>query len=362
MGGPDSAAPFVAAALGPGSGDFRWLRAHRGAIAVAGLLAFAGPMTFFTGALSVMQAPTADEVARLGLWWTLYGLSMWCLMLFAGYGCERLGTRIAGPLRWALCALAALAVAVVASLLTAGRSAILLEQGLVRSEATMHLNGITVSLVMVLLFFAHLRRSRVQAQAMLRLRAAQTAQRKAQLRIAQARLQEVQARIDPQLLFEMLAALRRLYEQDTARAERFLEGLIELLRAALPRLRAPTSSLLREVDLAHSCVRLRALAGAHTTAMTTEIEPACLHARFPPGVLLPLLGTAAVGAGPCRLQASLANGRCRVRLALPASPPGTTLAQVRSLLTELYGADGSLRVERMAAATDIVVEVPYALA
>ena len=51
---------------------------------MAGLLAFAGPLTFFTGALSVMRAPAALDLARLGLWWSLYGVSLWCLLLITG--------------------------------------------------------------------------------------------------------------------------------------------------------------------------------------------------------------------------------------------------------------------------------------
>ena len=33
----------------------QWLRNNQGAVVMAGLLAFAGPLTFFTGALSVMR-------------------------------------------------------------------------------------------------------------------------------------------------------------------------------------------------------------------------------------------------------------------------------------------------------------------
>jgi hypothetical protein len=48
-----------------------WLQNHRGAVVMAGLLAFAGPLTFFTGALSVMRLPSAGNVARMGVWWML---------------------------------------------------------------------------------------------------------------------------------------------------------------------------------------------------------------------------------------------------------------------------------------------------
>ncbi len=354
----------VAIRLAKQAGDFlRWLQTHRGAIAVAGLLAFAGPLTFFTGALSVMRLPSASNVTRLGLWWTVYGASLWCLLLIAGYCCERLARRLGRFSRGVLWILAAGLTAALTNWLTAGRAPILIEQGLVHSTVTMQLNGFTVSLVMALLFFAHLRRSREHQQATARLAAAQTAQRQARRRIAQARLQEVQARIDPQLLFEMLDAVLRLYERDAGRAEHFLDELIVFLRAALPRLRSASSSLLREAELARAFVRLRALAGDARADLAIDVASDALHARFPPGVLLPLLSAAIGGnAGSCGLTAQRSDDGIRVLLTLPAPPSDAVAARVRSLLQELYGTAGQLKLESTAAASKVIVEVPYELA
>ncbi len=355
--------PFAMNLARQAGGFWRWLQSHRGAVAVAGLLAFAGPLTFFTGALSVMRDPSAVNIARLGLWWTLYGVSLWILVLVTGYGCERLARRGGRSLRGALWLLAGCLAAAVANLVTAGRATILIEQGLVHSVVTMHVNGFTVSLIMALLFFAHLRRSREHQQATARLAAAQAAQRHARRRTAQARLQEVQARIDPHLLFGLLDTARRLYERDAARAEHFLDELIDFLRSALPRLRTASSSLLREVELARAFVRMHALAGVAGFDMTTAVSPDTLHARFPPGVLLPLLETVVnSSAGPCRLTAARAADGCRVALALGAAPSDASVARVRSLLIELYGSSGTLEIERTADAVNVIVEVPYELA
>ena len=345
------------------SGFPHWLRTHRGAVAMAGLLAFAAPLTFFTGALSVMRAPTAVAVARLGLWWTLYGVSLWCLLLVAGYGCERQARPFGRYIRGGTWLLAACSAAALPNILTAGRETVLIEQGLVHSARTMHLHGFTVSLIMALLYFAHLRRSREHEQAAARLASAQTAQRHARRRTVQARLQEVQARIDPQLLFEMLDTVRRLYERDAARAERFLDELIAFLRAALPRLRTASSSLLREVELARALVRLHALAGAAGLGMTIDVAPDAMHARFPPGVLLPLLDTAVPGsARPCQLTATRSSDGCRLVLTLDAAPSDASVARVQSLLMELYGASGKLEIESTAGAINVIVRVPYELA
>jgi LytS/YehU family sensor histidine kinase len=161
----------------------------------------------------------------------------------------------------------------------------------------------------------------------------------------------------------MLATLRRLYERDVVQAERFLDELIDFLRAALPRLRTAWSSLSREVELSRSFVRLQALAAESAFDITLDLAPEALHARFPPGVLLPLLNAAAgSGTGPCRLSATRAGEGCRVVLALEAAPADAAVAHVRSLLIELYGTAGTLAIEKEAGAVNVIVEVPYELA
>ena len=327
---------------------------------MAGLLAFAAPLTFFTGALSVMRTPTAATVATLGLWWSLYGVSLWCLLLVTGYGSEQLARPFGRYVRGAMWLLAASSAAALTNVLTAGRAAILIDQGLVHSAQTMHLHGFTVSLVMALLYFSHLRRSRAHEEATARLAAAQAAQRDARRRLAEARLQEVQARIDPQLLFEMLDATRRLYQRDPARAERYLDELIVFLRAALPRLRTVSSSLAREAELARAFVRLRALAGAATSDMMVDVAPDAMYARFPPGVLLPLLDAAVQSsAGPYRLSAARSSEACRLVLALGAAPPEACVARVRAFLMELYGNAAKMEMEKARDVIKIAVEVPY---
>lgn len=337
-----------------------WLQTHRGAIAMGGLLAFAGPIAFFTGTLSVMRAPTAGELGRLALWWISYGILLWCLLLVTGYACERLARRLRQPLRAAIWLLAACVAAAFANVVTAGRTTILIEQGVVHSAGTALLYAFTFTLVIALLYFAHLRRSREHEQAAARLAAAQMAQRDARRRIVQARLQELQARIDPQLLFEMLDTTRRLYERDAAQGERFLDELNAFLRAALPRLRTASSSLLREVELARAYVRLNALAGATGPAVTIDVAPEAMHARFPPGALLPLLDTAVGGDGrPLRLIAARAGDDCRVSMTMDAAPSEAAVTRVQSLLSELYGTSGKLEMESGTVGINVIVKVPY---
>ena len=343
------------------TGFLAWLRTHLGVVTMAGLFSFAAPVTFFTGILSVMRDPNAADILALSLWWLFYGAVMAGLLLAFGYACH---SRLAGakPLARAVTApLLAAVAAMSATLSTAERADILLDQGIVQSVAAMHINAFILSFALALLFFAYLRRSRIQEEAAARLIAAQAAQREARLRAVQARLHAVQARIDPQLLFDMLDAVRRAYEMDVSRAERLLDELIRFLRAALPRLRTESSSVPREAELASAYCRLRALAGADGVELNLDLGSEVLGARFPPGVLLPLLeDVLRLSPGACRLTAARVDpARSRLVLESPARPSSAAIMRVRALLTEIYGPAGSLVVGEVEARTCTTVEVPY---
>ncbi|HEY1459534.1 MAG TPA: hypothetical protein VGH59_05705, partial [Casimicrobiaceae bacterium] len=58
---------------------------------MAGLLAFAVPVTFFPGAISAMREPTALDLAMLAVWYVLYGVELWSSLLVIGYFFQRLG-------------------------------------------------------------------------------------------------------------------------------------------------------------------------------------------------------------------------------------------------------------------------------
>ncbi|MDB5945441.1 MAG: hypothetical protein JWQ33_467 [Ramlibacter sp.] len=362
----DAALAFTPPLLEPRASAPRfahWLRSHREAVAMAGLLAFAAPVTFFIGALSVMRAPTAANVTMLGLWWLFFGFELWGLLLALGYAGQRVTPalgRHAQAAAWLGCGAVA---AVCVNLSTVGRAAILLEQGVVQSARTMQLYGFILSLTMALLFFAHLRRSGTHEAAAARLATAQAAQRDARRRTAQARLQAVQARIDPHLLFEMLEAVRLCYAADAPRAERLLDELVAFLRASLPRLPTCSSSVPREAELARAYARLRSLAGSTECPLVLDVHTEAMHARFPPGVLLPLLDDALrARPGRCALMVTRSAQACRVELTLPVRPSHLALERVRALLADVYGATSTLAVDDAAGPIRIKLQVPYELA
>jgi len=273
---PEAPARAAPQAIGTGAasaGFRRWLRTHHGAVAMAGLLSFAAPLTFFTGSLSVMREPTRADWAMLGFWWLLFAMEFWGLLLVVGYAGLRLlpePGRFAGSAGWATGAV--LAAGCVSLSTATGRADILIEQGVVQSVATLRLYSFTFALIPAILFFAHLLRSRRHEEAVARLAVAQAEQRDAGRRIVHSRLHALQARTEPRLLFELLDAVRRSYSVDPLQAEQLLDELTSFLRAALPRVREPWSSVAREVGLAQHYVRLRCLASQVLAAGTVGSE------------------------------------------------------------------------------------------
>jgi signal transduction histidine kinase len=334
-----------------------WLRSHRGAATMAGLVAFAVPVTFFPGAVAFMQDPTLQDVTALTAWFVLFGLELWGLLLVIGYVLQR--PDVNGRYARTSAIVGACAAAALTEF-SSGRGDILVEQGVVQSSQSMHAYGFVSALIMALLFFAHLHRSRAREQAAARLSAAQAAQRETRRRLVQARLQALQARIDPQLLFEMLDSVRCAYQQDASRAERLLDELVDFLRAALPRLRNASSTVQREAQLARAYAQLRALAGAAEIDMRVEVAGEVAGARFPPGVLLPLLDDALrARAGPCGLVASRRRSDCELVLTLPGCPLDAAVARVQSLLSDIYGKCAQLALASADGVANVTIKVPY---
>ena len=108
-------------------------------------------------------------------------------------------------------------------------------------------------------------------------------------RLVEGRLKAIQARVDPRFFFEMLDAVQTTYTTNVARAEQLLDELTAFLRAALPRLWTASSTVAQECELARSFARLRVLAGGGKFEIDIDIVQAIGTARFPPGVLLPLV-------------------------------------------------------------------------
>ena len=90
-----------------------------------------------------------------------------------------------------------------------------------------------------------------------------------------------------------------------------------------------------------------------------------MHARFPPGVLLPLLDDSLrAQAGPCILTATRQADACRLLLQLPRPPSQSVMVRVQALLNDIYRASAKLTLEPAGGKIDpcvIYLQVPYEL-
>ncbi|MEO6742869.1 MAG: histidine kinase [Caldimonas sp.] len=344
--------------LGSGLADFAgWVRTHRSAVVVAFLLSFAYPVTSLASSLGVATDVTPALIAAGLFRTTVQGLVNGPSFLIAGYVLQRLdltGWRAA----LAAFALAGVPAAIHGTLVVATSwSDMLVGIGDARDFLV---DSIANTSSMALLFFTHLQHSRAQAAAAERLGAAKAAQRGARRRLAYGQLKAVQARIDPQLLFDMLDAVRRAYVSDPVRAERLLDELVAFLRAALPRLQDASSTVPREAETARALARLHALSADSSVCMAIDLADDALAARFPPGVLLPLLNEALqIRAGTCALTASRRGDDSVVVLTLPAAPSDATVERVRAVLADLYGDAAELAVVAKDDGANAIVKVPY---
>ena len=192
-----------------------------------------------------------------------------------------------------------------------------------------------------------------------RLQQLQREQQAARRRLVEAQLQAMQARVDPQMFFDVLDSVQRLYATDAARAEALLDELIVFLRAALPRLRSASSTLAQELELAASYFRIQSLRGAPGAVRITL--PDALAARaFPAGVILPLLSEAQAAAIEVAAQPGAAAGGVTVSLRAEPAPAPRVLAQVHRTLTALYGSAATLECRHTAADANVETRITIA--
>jgi hypothetical protein len=341
-----------------GVGDFvDWLRTHRSAVVVAFLLGFAYPMTSLASAFGVALELPASAVESGLLRTVMQGALNGPAFLIAGYVLQQLNL-----IGWKA-ALASAALATVCAALFGVMAFSMAWTDMLVGTGDARLftfDSMANTTSMALLFFAHLQHSRTHADATARLDSAKAAQREARRRLAYGQLKAMQARINPKFLFDMLDAVRRAYESDAERAERLLDELVAFLRAALPRLQDASSSVPREAETVRALARLHALSADARVDTTIELVDDVMAARFPPGVLLPLLDEALQArAGACALAASRRGAVSLVVLTLPGAPSAATVERVRAVLDDLYGAAAELAIEPTGEGVRASVRVPY---
>lgn len=173
-----------------------------------------------------------------------------------------------------------------------------------------------------------------------------------------ARLRLLQAQIEPHFLFNTLANVQELVAAGSPQASRVLESLIAYLRAAVPRLHEPTTTLGQELQLVRAYLELMQMRMPDRLQFSLEVDETANELLCPPMTLLTLVENAvrhgidpSEEGGRIDIAARLRGGRVIVRVAdtgvglHPASGGlGTGLSTLRERLQLAFGNDAQLRL------------------
>ena len=175
----------------------------------------------------------------------------------------------------------------------------------------------------------------------------------------EAELKLMQAQVEPHFLFNTLASVQYLTETDPREANRLLAHLIDYLRAALPQLRASSTTLAKEVGLAEAYLNiLRRRMGARLAFAIDLPDDLAAH-PFPPNLLISLVENAvkhgvepAADGGTVAVRARRDGASLVIDVVDTGRGPagvargglGVGLANVRERLAALYGPRAQFRL------------------
>lgn len=179
----------------------------------------------------------------------------------------------------------------------------------------------------------------------------------------QARLRLVQSQVEPHFLFNTLANVRALVAAGSPQAPQVLDSLIAYLRAAVPRLQAPATTLGQELALVRAYLELMHLRMPDRLQWSIDADPAAQALQCPPMTLLTLVENAvrhgidpAEDGGHIAVQARRVGPRLQlvvsdtgIGLQAGANPGlGTGLATLRERLALHFGEDAGLALQPQA--------------
>ncbi len=191
----------------------------------------------------------------------------------------------------------------------------------------------------------------------------------------QAELKMLQAQVEPHFLFNTLANLRFLVQTGSPDAVTMLDHLIHYLRTALPEIRAESSTLGREVELARAYLEILRLRMGGALEIAIDLPEGTARVPFPALMVMTLIenavkhGVAPMGRGRIAMRASRDAGRLRISVeddGRGLSEPlgrGIGLTNVRERLRALYGESARLELEgREPSGTVATIDIPEAAA
>lgn len=176
-----------------------------------------------------------------------------------------------------------------------------------------------------------------------------------------ARLRLLQAQVEPHFLFNTLANVQALVDVGSPQAPKVLASLIAYLRAAVPRMHEPATTLGQELELVRAYLELMKMRMPDRLEFALHADPGASAQQCPPMTLLTLVENAvrhgidpSEEGGHIEIEARVNAGRCVVRvtdtgvgLAAAGGGLGTGLSTLRDRLALAFGGDARLDVEAL---------------
>lgn len=170
-----------------------------------------------------------------------------------------------------------------------------------------------------------------------------------------ARLRLLQAQVSPHFLFNTLANVRELVDEGLPQASTVLASLIAYLRAAVPRLHDPSTTLRQEFELVRAYLEVMHMRMPDRLQFMLHADDEALNVDCPTMTLLTLVENAvrhgidpSEEGGRIEVRAQVLEGRCRAQVidtgvGLKQGVNGTGLANLRERLRLAF--DGDAQVE-----------------
>ncbi len=178
-----------------------------------------------------------------------------------------------------------------------------------------------------------------------------------------ARLRLLQAQVEPHFLFNTLANIRELVDSGSPQASYVLNSLIAYLRAAVPRINDPATTLGQEIDLVRAYLELMQMRLPDRLQFTLAADAAVYRLRCPPMTLLALVENAvrhgvdpSEEGGRIDVSVRVGNGRCHAQVRDTgvglqhgqSAGLGTGLSSLRERLRLTFGEEAHLTLTAIA--------------
>ncbi len=173
-----------------------------------------------------------------------------------------------------------------------------------------------------------------------------------------ARMRLLQAQVQPHFLFNTLANVRELVDSGSPQASSVLNNLIAYLRAAVPRLQDPFTTIGQEVELVRAYLELMHMRMPDRLQFAIDVDDTALELRCPPMTLMTLVENAVrhgidpseVG-GRIDVDVRIRDGRVRaqvldtgVGMRDTGKGLGTGLTTLRERLQLEFGGDAHMQL------------------